>query len=148
MAANDPTGLARDALERVCSGSDSSAAVGVYSTDFRDHVNASEYHGHAGIRRSLGLYQLVFSDGDLRIRVEDQVTEGDRVASRWIAEGHNRGRSIRIWGIVISRIEDGEIVEDWAASDNLDVMRQLGPWRLLLLVITVLRGRRGKRSRA
>ena len=49
---------------------------------------------------------------------------------------------------VISRIEDGEIVEDWAASDNLDVMRQLGPWRLLLLVITVLRGRRGKRSRA
>ena len=53
-----------------------------------------------GIRRSLGLYQLVFSDGDLRIRVEDQVTEGDRVASRWVAEGHNR-RLIRTWAIVI-----------------------------------------------
>jgi hypothetical protein len=34
----------------------------------------------------------VFSDGDLRIRVEDQVSEGDRVASRWIAEGHNSAR--------------------------------------------------------
>jgi predicted ester cyclase len=148
MAASEPRSLARDALERVCSGSDPSAAIGVYSTDFRDHVNARDYSGHEGIRRSLGVYQLVFSDSDLRIRVEDQVTEGDRVASRWVAEGHNRGRLIRIWGIVISRIEDGEIVEDWAASDNLDVVRQLGPWRVLLLAITLLRGRRGERSRA
>ena len=147
MAASDPTRLARDGLERVCSGSDPSAAVGVYSADFRDHVNARAYHGHEGIRRSLGLYQLVFSDGDLRIRVEDQVTEGDRVASRWVAEGHNRGRLIRIWGIVISRIEDGEIVEDWAASDNLDVIRQLGPWRTLLLVIASLRSRRARGRR-
>jgi hypothetical protein len=44
---------------------------------------------------------------------------------------------------VISRIENGEIVEDWAASDNLDLVRQLGPWRLLLLAIAWLRGRGG-----
>jgi len=139
VTASDPTGLARDALERVCSGSDPSAAVGVYSADFRDHVNARDYHGHEGIRQSLAVYQLVFSDGDLRIRVEDQVSECDRVASRWVAEGHNRGRPIRVWGIVISRIKDGEIVEDWAASDGLDVLRQLGPWRTLLLALTLLR---------
>ena len=142
MAAKDRTDLARHALEQVCSGSDPSAAVGVYSPDFHDHVNAREYHGHEGIRQSLGLYQLVFSDGDLSIRVEDQVTEGDRVASRWVAEGHNRGRPIRIWGIVISDIEDGEIVEDWAASDNLQLIRQLGPWRLLLFGVEVLRRKR------
>jgi predicted ester cyclase len=147
MAASGATRLARDALERVCSGSDPSAAVGVYSADFRDHVNARDYHGHEGIRRSLGLYQLVFSDGDLRIRVEDQVTEGDRVASRWVAEGHNRGRPVRIWGIVISRVEDGEIVEDWAASDSLDVIRQLGLRRSLLLGIAALRGTARERSR-
>ena len=143
MAASDRTELARHALEQVCSGSDASAAVGVYSPDFHDHINASEYRGYDGIRRSLGLYQLVFSDGDLRIRVEDQVSEGERVASRWVAEGHNRGRTIRIWGIVISRIEDGEIVEDWAASDNLDLLRQLGPWRILLLGPAWLRSKRG-----
>jgi predicted ester cyclase len=142
MAAKDSTDLARHALEQVCSGGAVSAAVGVYSPDFHDHVNAAEYHGHDGIRKSLGLYQLVFSDGDLQIRVEDQVTEGDRVASRWVTEGHNRGRPIRIWGIVISRIEDGEIVEDWAASDNLQLIRQLGPWRLLLLGVEVLRRKR------
>ena len=143
MAARNRTELARHALEQVCSGSDASAAVGVYSPELHDHVNASEYRGYDGIRRSLGLYQLVFSDGDLSIRVEDQVSEGERVASRWVAEGHNRGRPIRIWGIVISRIEDGEIVEDWAASDNLELIRQLGPWRILLLGIAWLRSKRG-----
>jgi predicted ester cyclase len=146
MAASEPTALARHALEQVCSGRDASAAVGVYSPDFHDHVNARECRGHDGIRQSLGLYQLVFSDGDLRIRVEDQVTEGERVASRWVAEGHNRGRTIRIWGIVISRFEDGEIVEDWAASDNLDLIRQLGPWRLLLLGLAWVRARRACRA--
>jgi predicted ester cyclase len=146
MSASDRTDLARHALEQVCSGSDPSAAVGVYSPDFHDHVNAREYHGHEGIRKSLGLYQLVFGDGDLHISVEDQVGEGERVASRWVAEGHNRGRPIRIWGIVISRIENGEIVEDWAASDNLDLIRQLGPWRLLLLGLAWVRARAAYRA--
>jgi transaldolase len=90
MSGSDRAELARHALEQICSGSDPSAAVGVYSPDFHDHVNAREYHGHDGITQSLGLYQLVFSDGDLRIRVEDQVGESERVASRWVAEGHNR----------------------------------------------------------
>jgi predicted ester cyclase len=133
--------LARDALERVCSGSDPSEAVGIYSPAFRDHVNGRDYVGHEGVRQSLTLYQLVFRDGDLQIRVKDQVSEGDKVVSRWVAEGHNRGRPIRKWGIVISRIEDGEIVEDWAASDSLEVVRQLGLWRTLLLGIDWLRGR-------
>ena len=44
---------------------------------------------------------------------------------------------------MISRIEDGEIVEDWAASDNLSLIRQLGPWRTLLLGIAWLRSARG-----
>ena len=42
---------------------------------------------------------------------------------------------MRVWGIVISRIEDGEIVEDWAASDTLTLARQLGLWRSLLLAV-------------
>ncbi len=134
--------LTRHALERVCSGADPTAAVGVYSRDFLDHVNARDYRGHDGIRRSLGLYQLLFRDGDLRIRVEDQVREGDRVVSRWVAEGHNRGRPLSVWGITISRFRDGEIVEDWSASDNSDLLRQLGVRRTLLLGLDWLRSRR------
>jgi predicted ester cyclase len=138
---NEPQQLARDALERVCSGSDPSAAVGVYTQAFRDHVNGRDYEGHEGIGKSLAMYQLVFRDGDLQIRVEDQVSEGEKVVSRWVAQGHNRGRLISTWGIVISRIEDGEIAEDWAASDSLEIVRQLGIRRTLLLGIDWLRGR-------
>jgi hypothetical protein len=134
--------LAQQALEWVCSNADPDAAVGVYSREFLDHVNARDYHGHEGIRRSLALYQLLFADGDLQIRVVDQVSEGDRVVSRWVAEGHNRGRQLHLWGITISHFADGEITEDWSASDNLDVLRQLGVRRGVLLGLDWLRTRR------
>ena len=142
----DPRAVAQHALERVCSNADPAAAVGVYSPDFLDHVNARDYRGHDGIRRSLALYQLLFADGDLQIRVVDQVSDGDRVVSRWVAEGHNRGKRLSLWGITISRFADGEIVEDWSASDNLDVLRQLGVRRGLLLGWDWLRTRRRSRS--
>ena len=141
-ATQDDRALARHALENVCSTADPGRAVGVYSRDFLDHVNARDYRGHGGIKESLGLYQLLFRDGDLRITVEDQVAEGDRVVSRWVAEGNNRGRPLRLWGITISHIANGEIVEDWSASDYLDVLRQLGVRRLLLLGVDWLRSRR------
>src|SRR3989442_8569459 len=64
--AGDGKELARHALEQVCSRADPSAAVGVYSRDFLDHVNARDYRGHEGIAQSLALYQLLFRDGDLR----------------------------------------------------------------------------------
>jgi ubiquinone/menaquinone biosynthesis C-methylase UbiE len=38
-------------------------------------------------------------------------------------------------GIVISRFEDNRIIEDWAASDTMELVRQLGPRRALQLAI-------------
>jgi hypothetical protein len=141
MASSEPADVARFALERVCSGSDAGAAVGVYSREFLDHVNYANYRGHEGIVKSLALYQLVFRDGNLSISVAEQVTSGDRVVSRWIAEGTNRGRRVRLWGITISHLDGGEIVEDWSASDTLGLVRQLGARRLLLLGLDWLRAR-------
>ena len=72
----------------------------------------------------MALYRELFPD--LRFVVEEQVTEDNRVASRWTLHGTHRGRRVRLTGIVISRFEDGQIVEDWAASDTLELARQLG----------------------
>jgi predicted ester cyclase len=134
---------ARRALEEVCSGRDLAAVEDVYGARFVDHVNALEYHGTEGARRSVALYLKLFPD--LRFEVEEQVTEGDRVASRWTLHGTHRGRRVQLRGIVISRFEDGKIIEDWAASDTLELARQLGVWRSLLLL---LRHGRLLRSRA
>jgi predicted ester cyclase len=127
------TETARRALEEVCSGKRLEDLPAVYHTEFVDHVNALEYRGHEGARRSVALYQQLFPD--LRFEVADQVTEGEQVASRWTLHGTHRGRPVRLTGIVISRFQDGRIVEDYAASDTMELVRQLGIWRSLLLAI-------------
>jgi hypothetical protein len=42
---------------------------------------------------------------------------------------------VKLRGIVISRFQDGRIVEDHAASDTMELVRQLGIWRSLLLAV-------------
>jgi ketosteroid isomerase-like protein len=130
----DAADTARRALEEVCSGRDPAGITDVYHPEFVDHVNALTYRGHEGARRSVELYKELFRD--LRFVVEDQVTEGDRVASRWRLHGTHRGRAVTLTGIVISRLRDGRIVEDHAASDTIEILRQIGIWRSLLLIIT------------
>jgi predicted ester cyclase len=127
------TETARRALEVACAGKEPGAIDEVYAPTFVDHVNSMEYRGTDGARRSVALYLELFPD--LEFVVDEQVTEGNRVASRWTLHGTHRGRRVRLWGIVISRLEDGKIVEDWAASDSLSLVRQLGIWRSLLLVV-------------
>jgi predicted ester cyclase len=131
-ATDSQTTTARRALEEVCSGRNLEGVPDVYHPEFVDHVNALEYRGHEGARRSVALYLELFPD--LRFVVDEQVTEGDRVASRWTLHGTHRGRSVTLRGIVISRFEDGKIIEDWAASDRMEIPRQLGVWRSLLLL--------------
>jgi ubiquinone/menaquinone biosynthesis C-methylase UbiE/predicted ester cyclase len=132
--AADQTETARVALEVVCSGRDLDGIPRVYHPDFVDRVNRLEYRGHDGARRSVALYLELFPD--LRFVVNDQVSEGDRVASRWTLHGTHRGRQVELRGIVISRFEDGRIIEDWAASDTSELVRQLGLRRTLLLALT------------
>jgi predicted ester cyclase len=127
------TETARRALEDVCSGKNLQRIPEIYHPDFVDHVNGLEYRGHDGARRSVTLYLELFPD--LSFVVDEQVSEGDRVASRWTLRGTHRGRSVTLRGIVISRFEDGRIIEDWAASDTMEIPRQLGVWRSLLLLV-------------
>jgi predicted ester cyclase len=132
--------VARTALEQVCARRDIELAKETYAPGFVDHVNATELHGHEGIRRSTGLYRALFDD--LEIRVVDQVSQGDRVASRWVMTGVNRGRRAELSGITISRLDGGRIVEDCTALDSLELLRQLGVVRALLAAPRLLRALR------
>jgi predicted ester cyclase len=128
----DAARVARAALENVCSGNLDDVACH-YHPEFVDHVNGSTFHGHEGVRKSVAFYETLLDD--LQFAVNDQVTEGDKVASRFTMTGSREGRKIELHGIVISRLEDGLIIEDFAVSDSLELMRQLGPRRLLTLVL-------------
>jgi predicted ester cyclase len=128
---DDPRVNARTALEEVCARGDLERAKELYAHDFVDHVNALEFHGQAGFARSVRLYRAMFPD--LRIEVVDQVSERDRVVSRWIGHGTHRGRTVTFTGITISRFENGKIAEDWTVSDTLGLVRRLGALRGLVL---------------
>lgn len=125
--------VAKDALEQVCSGARLECLAQFYSPRFVDHVNDSEFRGHSGVRTSVQLYRKILSD--LALCVEDQVSDGQRVVSRFVVSGAAYGRPVRFNGITISHIEDGLIVEDWSVTDTLGMLRQLGMWRLLLVML-------------
>lgn len=71
----------------------------------------------------------------LQLRIDDQVAEGEKVATRWSFTGRHEGelfgipatgRDVTFSGIDIHRIADGRIVEEWSHWDALGLMRQLG----------------------
>ena len=72
---------------------------------------------------------------DIVFSIKEQVTENDKVVSRFEWTGtHNgeflgipaTGRPVRVWGIVIDRLEDGRIKETRILMDTLGMMGQLG----------------------
>jgi predicted ester cyclase len=142
MSADTNARVARTALERVCARGDMELAPSCYAEDFADHFTSAEYHGLEGVRTSTELYRALVDD--LRFEVVDQVVQDDRVASRWVLTGTSRGRPIRTWGITVSRLRDGRIVEDWTGFDRLDLVRQLGVLGFARALPRVLRAGRSR----
>jgi len=72
---------------------------------------------------------------DLNFAIKEQIAEGDKVASRFEWTGTHRGeflgvpatgRPVRVWGIVIDRLEEGRIKDTRIIMDSLGLMMQLG----------------------
>lgn len=136
MTEPDYAARARQAIEIVCSG-DLSRMQEFYSPDFVDHVNDMTFHGYQGGRESLAFYKALFPDYGMG--VEEQVTEGNRVASRWVLNGTYHGRVVALRGITISRFdEDCRIVEDRGHSDSIALLGQIGVIRTLILGVEIL----------
>jgi predicted ester cyclase len=80
--------------------------------------------GLAGMKRSITDNRHRYPD--LRFTVEDQIAEGDKVATRWTASMTREGRPVTFQGITIDRFEHGRIVEAWRSMDMLGLLRQSG----------------------
>jgi len=71
---------------------------------------------------------------DLAFAIEEQISEGDKVASRFEWTGTHKGafmgipptgRAVRVWGMVIDRLVDGRIKETRIIMDTAGLMAQL-----------------------
>ncbi len=98
-----------------------------------DPSQTEAIRGRDGLRANFQQYIDAFTDA--RITVDDQIAEGDKVATRWTARGTHTGeiagiagtgRDVTVTGLTISRLEDGRIVEDWTTWDTLGMLVQLG----------------------
>ena len=72
---------------------------------------------------------------DIVFSIQEQITEGDKVASRFEWTGTHKGeflgipatdRPVHVWGIVIDRLENGRIKDTRIIMDTLGLMTQLG----------------------
>ena len=72
---------------------------------------------------------------DVRIEVQDLVSDGHKAAARVVLTGTHTGEGlgappsgnrVRIAGIVMVHIQNGQIVEGWNSWDQLGLLRQIG----------------------
>ena len=80
--------------------------------------------GLAGMKRTIE--EARSRSPGLKLEVLDQITEGEKVATRWIASMTHEGKRVTLAGITIDRFEGGKIVEAWRCMDRLGFLRQTG----------------------
>ena len=100
---------------------------------FVAHHFASDYLGHSmsEIQGSDGVIEwaatLFHADRNEVFTIQDQIAEGDKVVTRWIASGANSrepegllpaGKTVTITGIDIFRIANGKIIEGWSNANR------------------------------
>jgi predicted ester cyclase len=112
--------------------------------DVIDEYVAPAYIGHdpsqpqpirgiEGVKANFQQYLDAFTGA--QITVDEQISDGDIVASRWTGRGTHTGeisgiaptgKDVTISGINISKLENGKLIEDWSNWDTLGMLVQIG----------------------
>ena len=125
--------LVRHFVEEVLNGGNLDAIDELMAPDYLDHgTPTGKYAGREGHKRSIA--KQLAASSDLRFHIEEQIAEGDKVVSWVIGSGtHDRerfmglastGTRVTIENIIISRVVEGKIAEDWGVRDASHVWQQ------------------------
>ena len=135
MSAEENKAVVRRMLDELFNKGNLDFAAEIIAPDFVEHDPnmPEELHGPEEFKGYVATYRSAFSD--IHIAVEDQVAEGDKVATRWMGTGTHdgelmgmapTGRPVRVAGMDVSRITGGKIAESWSSYDMMGMMQQLG----------------------
>jgi steroid delta-isomerase-like uncharacterized protein len=111
------------------------AAQEIVTPDFvlHDPNIPEEPRGPEGLKQFVSMYRNVFPD--LNFTIEEQIGEGEKVGTRWVAHGTHQGelmglaptgKRVTVRAFTLQRFSGGKIAEDWAHYDALGMMRQIG----------------------
>jgi predicted ester cyclase len=89
--------------------------------------------GPDGFKENISTYRAAYSDA--RITVDDQIAEGDKVATRSTGRGKHdgdlmgvapTGKQVTVSGLTLSRLANGKVIEEYTNWDTFGMMQQLG----------------------
>jgi steroid delta-isomerase-like uncharacterized protein len=133
MSTEDNKALVRHLYEDVFNQRNLALADELCATSHVFHNPPTTLHGREEFKQLLSLYSTAFPDA--RFTVEDQLAEGDRVASRYTFRGTHQGelmgipptgKQVTVTGMIINRIVNGKAEEGWLNFDALGMLQQLG----------------------
>jgi predicted ester cyclase len=133
MSSEDLRAVVTAAIERFNDRDNRDGFLDAYAPDVTLHGYPAGMEGHEGLRRFHRSLWDAFPDA--RIAVEDVVVEDDRAALRYRLTGTHRrpylsvaptGLSMDVQGMMIVRIADGLVAEEWHSPTELSILRQLG----------------------
>lgn len=134
MSIEENKAIVRRVFEEVWNQRKLDVVDDIFATDhiFHDPF-AGNVKGIEGYKQLVSRNITAFPDGQFTI--EEQVAEGDKVATRWTGTGTHKGElmgipptnvQVTLTGIGISHIVGGKIVEGWTSWDVLGMLQQLG----------------------
>ncbi len=109
------------------------AASRFFSADYLLHMpDGTDFHGVESLKQMVSMTWSGLTNP--RLRVEDMVAEGDRVATRWtmtaVHSGEfmgvaGSGKSLQMSGVIVDRFVEGRVVEAWDYFDMHGLLGQL-----------------------
>ena len=133
MAQDNATIVRRFVDEVITQGDIDSAAQFVCEDVVEQVPFPGQGPGLEGLKDVLRGMRAAFPD--LVFSIHEQIAEGDKVASRFEWTGTHKGtflgvpatgRPVRVWGIVIDRLQAGRIQDTRIIMDIFGLMMQLG----------------------
>ena len=135
MQAEDNKAVIRRFLKDIFEGGNLELADELFAPNYvlHDPVVPEEVRGPEGMRRYVSMYRSAYPD--THFTIEDQISEGDRVVTRWTGQGTQQGElmgiaptgnQVTLAGIEFDRVSDGKMQETWVNYDALGMMQQLG----------------------
>jgi len=136
MSATNNKLLADRVWEEVWHQGDLERIEELFAADFVRHDPGREIRGPEENRQFIKGFRAAFPD--VHFTVLDQIGEGDKVAVRYRLEATHLGdfqgmpptrKHVTYSGILIYRVANGKIAEQWTEFDLLGFLKQLGALR-------------------
>ena len=125
--------MATNLMEELYSKGNMSIVDDIVSDDYVYRAPGLEVRGPSDLKEFVAEYRSAFPN--LNVHIDDMIMDGEKVVTRFTMSGTHKGdfdglaptnKKVTATGILVSRYENGKLVEDWDQFDNYSLMQQLG----------------------